>query len=80
MSPTVFRVKNYRFYFLSNEENRIHIHVGGEDGEAKFWLEPIVALADSFGLNKKKLLEIERIVERRRNEIVEAWKKHFGQR
>lgn len=80
MSPTVFRVKNYRFYFLSNEENRIHIHVGCEDGEAKFWLEPIVALADSFGLNMKKLLEIERIVERRRNEIVEAWKKHFGQR
>jgi len=23
MSPTVFRVKNYRFYFLSNEEDRI---------------------------------------------------------
>jgi hypothetical protein len=80
MSPTVFRVKNYRFYFLSNEENRIHIHIECEDGEAKFWLEPIVALADSFGLNKKKLLEIERIVERRRHEIVEAWKKHFSQR
>jgi hypothetical protein len=80
MSPTVFRVKNYRFYFLSNEENRIHIHIECEDGEAKFWLEPIVALADNFGLNKKKLLEIERIVERRRHEIVEAWKKHFSQR
>ena len=80
MSPTVFRVKNYRFYFLSNEENRIHIHIECEDGEAKFWLEPIVALADNVGLNKKKLLEIERIVERRRHEIVEAWKKHFGQR
>jgi len=80
MSPTVFRVKNYRFYFLSNEEHRIHIHIECEDGEAKFWLEPIVALADNVGLNKKKLLEIERIVERRRHEIVEAWKKHFGQR
>jgi hypothetical protein len=80
VSPTVLRFKNYRFYFLSNEENRIHIHVECEDGEAKFWLEPIVALADNFGLNKKKLLEIERIVERRRNEIVDAWKKHFGQR
>jgi hypothetical protein len=27
MSPTIFREKDYRFYFLSNEENRIHIHV-----------------------------------------------------
>lgn len=80
MSPTVFRVKNYRFYILSNEEDRIHIHAECEDGEAKFWLEPIVALADSFGLNRKKLLEIERIVERRSHEIVDAWKKHFGER
>jgi hypothetical protein len=80
MSPTVFRVKNYRFYFLSNEEDRIHIHTECEDGEAKFWLEPIVALADSFGLNRRKLLEIERIVERRRHEIIDAWKKHFGER
>ncbi|MGO8989298.1 MAG: DUF4160 domain-containing protein [bacterium] len=36
MSLTVFREKGYRFYFLSNEENRIHIHVTCEDGEAKF--------------------------------------------
>ncbi|MEI6153086.1 MAG: DUF4160 domain-containing protein [Deltaproteobacteria bacterium] len=37
--------KGYRFYFLSNEEDRIHIHVTCENGEAKFWLEPIVSLA-----------------------------------
>jgi hypothetical protein len=30
MSPTVFREKGYRFYFLSNEEERIHIHVSME--------------------------------------------------
>jgi hypothetical protein len=80
MSPTVFRVKNYRFYFLSNEENRIHIHVECESGEAKFWLEPIIIRADSVGLNRNKLAEIERIVEDRRDEIVFAWRKHFGER
>jgi len=36
MSPSIFREKGYRFYFLSNEEERIHIHVTCEDGEAKF--------------------------------------------
>jgi hypothetical protein len=55
MSPTIFREKEYRFYFLSNEEERIHIHVTCEDGEAKFWLEPIVSLAVNYKLNPKKL-------------------------
>jgi len=35
MSPTIFRIGNYRFYFFSREENRIHIHVISPDGEAK---------------------------------------------
>jgi hypothetical protein len=43
MSASIFREKGYRFYFISNEEERIHIHVTCEDGEAKFWLEPIIS-------------------------------------
>jgi hypothetical protein len=58
MSPTVFREKGYRFYFLSNEEERMHIHVTCEDGEAKFWLEPIISLATYFGLNTRQLNEL----------------------
>ena len=80
MSPTIFREKGYRFYFLSNEENRIHIHVTSEDGEAKFWLEPIVSLAIHYGLNPRKLIEVQKIVEEHRNEIGEAWQRHFGKR
>lgn len=76
----MFRVKAYRFYFLSNEEDRIHIHMTCEDGEAKFWLEPLVSLAVYHGLNPKKLTEIQRIVEERKDEITEAWQKHFGKR
>ena len=80
MSPTVFRKKGYRFYFLSNEEERIHIHVTCEDGEAKFWIEPIISLAVSYGLNTKKLNEIQKIVEQSKNEIIKAWQEHFGKR
>jgi len=53
MSPTVFREKGYRFYFLSNEENRMHVHIICADGEAKFWLEPIVSMATYHKLNAK---------------------------
>ena len=80
MSPTIFREKGYRFYFLSNEENRVHVHVTSEDGEAKFWMEPIISLAVFYGYNSKRLNEIQAIIEAHRDEIVKAWQKHFGKR
>jgi len=80
MSPSIFREKGYRFYFLSNEEDRIHIHVTGENGEAKFWVEPIVSLAVYHGFNPKRLTEIQHIVEERKDEIFKAWQRHFGKR
>ena len=73
MSPTIFREKGYRFYFLSNEENRIHVHVTSEDGEAKFWLEPIISLAIYFDLSPSQLNIIQTLVEEHKNEIIEAW-------
>ncbi|MCP4976086.1 MAG: DUF4160 domain-containing protein [Maribacter sp.] len=49
MSPTVFKEGKYRFHFFSKEEQRIHIHVVSPDGEAKFWLEPTISLANYYG-------------------------------
>ena len=77
MSPTVFRVKNYRFFFFSREEKRMHIHAECPDGDAKFWIEPAVVLAEYRGLTKKRLNELQKIVEDRKDEIAKAWKKHF---
>ena len=77
MSPTIFREGKYRFFFFSREEERIHIHVVSPEGEAKFWIEPTVALADFVGLNKRQLLRLQKIVENRKNEINSAWKDHF---
>lgn len=77
MSPTVLRYKSYRFFFFSREEKRKHVHVISPDGEARFWLEPIVALAENHGLNARQLKELQKVVERERNEINSAWDKHF---
>jgi hypothetical protein len=78
MSPTIFREKGYRFYFLSNEENRIHVHVTCEHGEAKFWLEPIISLAVYFKLSPQMLNEIQKIIEERKNDIFKEWQRHFS--
>ncbi len=77
MSPTILRIKGYKFYFLSNEEERMHIHITCADGEAKFWLEPIVSLATYYKLNSKKLTELQKLVEEHKSEIIKEWKRYF---
>ena len=78
MAPTVFREGSFRFFFFSREESRIHIHVAHTDGEAKFWLEPSIELALNKGLNSKQVSEALLLVQQRREEILNAWKQHFG--
>ncbi len=78
MSPTVLREKGYRFFFFSREEPRCHIHVEARGGEPKFWLEPELELARSFGLSGKQLKEAEGILEKNYDAIVHAWHEHFG--
>lgn len=50
MSPTVFREGAYRFFFFSREERRAHVHVQHPTGEAKFWLDPVITMAQNYGL------------------------------
>ena len=50
MNPTILRSGQLRLFFFSREESRMHVHVQSPDGEAKFWLEPTIALAHNHGL------------------------------
>jgi hypothetical protein len=78
MSPTVFREAGLRFFFFSREEPRMHIHVVGPDGEAKFWLEPQLQLAQNFGLDSRTLRLAESLITEHEREIRRAWRRHFG--
>lgn len=76
--PTILRVGRYRFHFFSNEgEEPPHIHVKAGEDQAKFWLEPI-QLASNYGFKGRELSEIARIVQRHREEFLEAWNEHLG--
>lgn len=78
MSPTVLKEKGYRFFFFSREESRMHVHVISGDGEAKFWLKPVLQLAKSYRYNRNQLKEIESIIEEHHNEFISAWQHYFG--
>lgn len=78
--PVVFRHRGYRFFFYSNEGNPrepMHIHVGRDGHEAKFWLHPGVALASNDGFGAKALRELAGVVESRQAVIERAWHDFF---
>jgi hypothetical protein len=79
MSPTIYTEGPFRFFFNSREETRMHVHIASADGNAKFWLEPIVALANYHGFSTKDLSTIETIVKEHRDEFISRWHKHFSQ-
>lgn len=56
----------------------MHVHVHSADGEAKFWIEPTVALANYTGLGKKQLRELQALVKENEDVIRNAWTAHFG--
>ncbi len=79
--PIIFRYKGYRFFFYSNEGNPrepVHVHVRSNDGEAKFWLNTVVHLADSSGFDARILRELTEVVEQNRAMIERTWNEYFG--
>lgn len=78
MSPTVLQWKSYRFFFFSREESRPHVHVTAQSGEAKFWLEPTIVVARNCGLTPAQLNETLNLVEEKKDELLDAWHKHFS--
>ncbi|MGO8943128.1 MAG: DUF4160 domain-containing protein [Syntrophobacteraceae bacterium] len=50
----------------------MHIHVNCGHGEAKFWIEPDIALARSFGLKEPELRLLLSVIEERIDEIKNA--------
>ena len=64
--------------FFSREEEKPHIHVASPDGEAKFWIIPEITLANNYGFSKNQITLLIKVIKEHKNEIQNAWKKHFG--
>lgn len=76
--PTVLQDGPYTFVFFSSDRSEPrHIHVKRDRLLAKFWLEPI-ALAKNRGFSAQELNRIERLVEKHRETLTEAWHDYFG--
>ena len=80
MSPTIFRSEATGSTSSPGIEPRTHVHAHHETGEAKFWLEPEIAVAQNYGLSPARLTAALRLVQEHEDEIRAAWQTHFGRR
>jgi hypothetical protein len=79
--PVILRYKGYTFFFFSNEGNPrepLHVHVRRADASAKFWMEPHVCVAESYGLNGQELNELAKVVADNHQLIERTWHEFFS--
>jgi len=71
--PTLLRAGPYRlFIFMADCVEPRHVHVEGNGGLAKFWLEP-VSLADSLEYSPREIHRIRALVVHERDALVQAF-------
>ena len=78
--PKVFEIEGYRGFFFSNERiplEPVHIHIKKGEGVAKFWVTPIISLAESRKMKVSELARAQEIVTERRQEILDSWTRYF---
>ena len=56
----------------------MHVHVFCANGQAKFWLEPEIELAENYGLRSREVRTARRLVEEHSDEIKRRWQEHFA--
>ena len=75
--PTILRWKGYKFFFFSLEEDRPHIHVKKQRGQAKYWLESI-EFVKAEGFSQKELNVIEKKIIEEQDLLLEKWNDYFN--
>ena len=56
----------------------MHVHVQGTGGEAKFWLELGIEMAQNYGMSRRSMALALRLIREHEGEIRSAWQAHFG--
>ena len=80
--PVVFRYKGFRFFFFSNEgspREPLHIHVRRGEAVAKFCLEPVPIVAESYAISSSELNELLKVAMENKQRIRRFWDEHFSQ-
>ena len=76
--PTILVVGPYRFFFYASDRDEpVHVHVERDKMVAKFWIDPS-RLQSSGGFSRSELTKTQKLVEEHEIKIMEAWHGYFG--
>ena len=78
MSPRVFLIDGFDFFFYSKEETRRHIHIEKGEKNAKIWLESDTEVAYNHVFTNKEIRYVLQIIQAYGRSIDEKWNEHFG--
>lgn len=75
--PTLLEWKGWKFLFFSlDRKEPPHVHVRKDRKELKIWLDPL-ALEYARRCADHEINAILRVSEERREEFIDAWRRHF---
>lgn len=57
----------------------IHVHVSSGDAEAKFCIDPEIALVENNGLKPREVRQAMMAIEENKEVIIERWNEYFEQ-
>ena len=76
--PTYLRIKGFRFFFYSNENNEpVHVHITKGEGYGKVWLEP-VSVDHLIKFTRAEKKEIMEIIGKNADNFKNKWNEYFG--
>lgn len=75
--PTIFIEGGFRFMIYLDDHPPAHVHAIGADCMIRVALEPLAVLS-SVGAKASDVRRAMEIAERRREELVAAWRKYHG--
>ena len=77
--PELFRLYGFLFMFFSHEHEPMHVHVIGNEGEAKFsWNGDRFVLEKSRNVKRNDLRRIKDVISNNSDIIVKRWEELFG--
>ena len=77
--PELFRMYGFLFMFFSHEHEPMHVHVIGNEGEAKFsWNGDRFVLEKSRNVKHNDLRRITSVISNNSDIIIKRWIELFG--
>jgi hypothetical protein len=79
--PKILEINGYKFFFFSNEgapRERCHVHIRKGNSLAKYWIDPSVMLASSYGFSGKELNWLETCILENQDSLRRHWNEYFN--